>query len=167
MRYDNVNEKVETERRIAAEDMTPVMLVLSIAQMYQDEMNRQCTALKLGAGARRVMYHLSLEEGVTQLSLVKATGLKAPTISLILQKMERDGLVNRRTDDLDMRMTRVTLTESGRQTNLVLEKTEKHLAEVMNRYLTDEESEFVRKLLLKMHENLEEELETASKSTEA
>lgn len=81
--------------------------------------------------------------------------------------MERDGLVNRRTDDLDMRMTRVTLTESGRQTNLVLEKTEKHLAEVMNRYLTDEESEFVRKLLLKMHENLEEELETASKSTEA
>lgn len=74
MRYDNVNEKVEMERRIATEDMTPVMLVLSIAQMYQDEMDRQCTALKLGAGARRVMYHLSLEEGVTQLSLVKATG---------------------------------------------------------------------------------------------
>ncbi len=157
MKYEDVNDDMERERGIAAADMTPVMLVLSIAQKYQDEMERQCTALKLGAGARRVMYHLSLEEGVTQLSLVRATGLKAPTISLILQKMERDGLVNRRTDDLDMRMTRVTLTERGREINHILEKTENHMTEVMNRYITDEESEFVRKLLLKMHENLENE----------
>lgn len=157
MKYEDVNDDMERERGIAAADMTPVMLVLSIAQKYQDEMERQCTALKLGAGARRVMYHLSLEEGVTQLSLVRATGLKAPTISLILQKMERDGLVNRRTDDLDMRMTRVTLTERGREINHILEKTENRMTEVMNRYITDEESEFVRKLLLKMHENLENE----------
>ena len=114
MKYEDVKDDMERERGIAAADMTPVMLVLSIAQKFQDEMERQCAALKLGTGARRVMYHLSLEEGVTQLSLVRATGLKAPTISLILQKMERDGLVNRRTDNLDMRMTRVTLTELGR-----------------------------------------------------
>lgn len=155
MKYEDVKDDMERERGIAAADMTPVMLVLSIAQKFQDEMERQCAALKLGTGARRVMYHLSLEEGVTQLSLVRATGLKAPTISLILQKMERDGLVNRRTDDLDMRMTRVTLTELGRETNLILEKTENQMTEIMNRYITDEESEFVRKLLLKMHENLE------------
>ena len=38
--------------------------------------------------SRLLMIELSRKEGVTQLDLVKATHLKAPTISVTLQKLE-------------------------------------------------------------------------------
>ena len=61
-----------------------------------------------------IMMHLARKDNVTQLDLVHATRLKAPTVSICLRKMESDGLVIRHADEHDMRATRVLLTEKGR-----------------------------------------------------
>ena len=45
--------------------------------------------------------------------IAEKTMLKAPTISLTLQKMEYEGLVIRKTDEVDQRQTRVYSTEKG------------------------------------------------------
>ena len=65
-------------------------------------------------GAHLVLSMLAVCDGITQLELVKATHLRPPTVSVILQKMEAEGLVERKSDEHDRRAVRVTLTEAGR-----------------------------------------------------
>ena len=92
---------------------TTASLILDIAKMLEDRITNQSAPLKIPSGARRVLSCLSINDGCTQLDLIRATHLKAPTISLIVQKMEQDGLITRKTDDIDMRLIRVYLTEKG------------------------------------------------------
>jgi len=93
---------------------TTSSLMLDISKMLEDQIAKRSASLKLPSGARRVLFYLSVKDGCTQLDLIRATHLKAPTISLIVQKMEQDDLVSRKTDDVDMRLIRVYLTDKGR-----------------------------------------------------
>ena len=52
-------------------------------------------------------------DGCSQLELVQKTHLKAPTVSVTLKKLEEEGLVVRRQDEMDNRVTRVFLSQKG------------------------------------------------------
>ncbi|MBQ7383234.1 MAG: MarR family transcriptional regulator [Clostridia bacterium] len=66
-------------------------------------------------GTRLVLSFLATGDGVTQQELVRATHLRAPTVSVILKNLEDGGFVERRRDSSDMRSHRVYLTERGRE----------------------------------------------------
>jgi MarR family transcriptional regulator, organic hydroperoxide resistance regulator len=53
-------------------------------------------------------------EGITQRDLAKALYVAPPTVTKMLNSMERAGLVRRRPDAADARLTRVELTDAGR-----------------------------------------------------
>jgi DNA-binding MarR family transcriptional regulator len=104
-----------------------------------------------------IMMHLARKDNVTQLDLVHATRLKAPTVSICLQKMESDGLVIRHADEHDMRATRVLLTEKGRNIDRsVISKVREHEMHISD-CLTTEERDILVSLLKKIRENLLEE----------
>jgi DNA-binding MarR family transcriptional regulator len=65
----------------------------------------------------------------TQSELAEAMILTRPSVTRVLQRMERAGLVWRRTDEADQRHTRVGLTESGR---LLQRRLDTVLAEYMD-----------------------------------
>jgi len=103
---------------------------------------------------RLLMMELSKKDGRTQLDLVKATHLKAPTISVALQKLEHDGYVIRQPDEYDLRAMRVYLTEKGRDLeNRIHLKvtTEESMATSV---LTEEECATLVQLLDKIRSNL-------------
>jgi DNA-binding MarR family transcriptional regulator len=54
-------------------------------------------------------------EGVTQRDLAGMMRLSPPTVTVALQKMEADGLIERWTDEADQRLTRIRMTEAGRE----------------------------------------------------
>ena len=110
---------------------------------------------KLQSGARRVLAFLSVRDGVSQLDLIRLTHLKAPTISLIVQKMEHDGLVLRKTDNLDMRLTRVYLTEQGKTVNREIHETVCNVEETAMADFTEEEKEQLHSLLVRLYRNME------------
>jgi DNA-binding MarR family transcriptional regulator len=56
---------------------------------------------------------LSANDGVTQRDLADSLHLARPTVSKMLQAMERAGAIERRPDDHDQRLTRVYLTAAG------------------------------------------------------
>ena len=106
---------------------------------------------------RMIMMHLARQDNVTQLDLVHATRLKPPTVSVCLQKMEAEGLVIRRTDEQDMRVTRVFLTEKGREIDSqVISKIREHELHVSD-CLTPDEQQTLISLLTKIRTNLLEE----------
>ena len=66
-------------------------------------------------GPRLVLSFLASGDGVTQQELVKATHLRAPTVSGIIKNLEDGGYIERRRDSSDMRSYRVYLTAAGRE----------------------------------------------------
>jgi DNA-binding MarR family transcriptional regulator len=74
--------------------------------------------------------------------------------------MESDGLVIRRTDEHDMRATRVFLTDKGRNIDSsVISKVREHEMHISD-CLTPEERDTLVSLLTKIRENLLEENNT-------
>ncbi len=129
------------------------------ARLLDDRVASMTASHKLQSGARRVLACLAVRDGVTQLDLIRATHLKAPTISLIVQKMEHDGLISRRTDDLDMRLTRVHLTEKGKSVNDDIRRAVAEVEDAVMTDLSDAEKELFQTLLVRISRKIEETAE--------
>lgn len=113
---------------------------------------------------RLILMKLSREDGITQCELVKACKMTAPTISVALKSLEQEGLVERRGDSDDMRATRVYLTEKGREVDEKNRERVRCVDGIMMKGLSEEEQEELMSLLLKMRENLIEELKVKNEA---
>jgi len=65
-------------------------------------------------GQAGVLWALGADEGLSQRDLAERMRLAPPTVTAMLQKMERGGLVERTADESDQRVTRIRLTDTGR-----------------------------------------------------
>ena len=137
------------------ESKTTYALVSDAARLLDDRISKQTDVHKLQSGARRVLACLAVRDGVSQLDLIHVTHLKAPTISLIVQKMEHDGLITRKTDDLDMRLTRVYLTEHGIRVNKSIKESVDDAESIAMQDFSDEEKEQLHTLLVRLYKNIE------------
>ena len=83
----------------------------------------------------RVLAVLSDAPGETVTALAAACLLQQPTMTKLLDRMERDGLVQRAQDERDRRVQRVTLAPAGaaRAADLIA-LAERHEAEVLARF---------------------------------
>lgn len=101
-------------------------LIKEISVLYTLKIKEAAEKLGIKNAYRTLLSQLYVKDGGTQLSLADKTGMKAPTISITLRKMEKDGLVDRVVDEKDLRKTHVYLTEKGRKTtddlNAAIEK---------------------------------------------
>lgn len=57
---------------------------------------------------------LAANDGITQRELARELQFSKPTVTAALTALEREGLLERRADERDRRLTRVFLTEEGR-----------------------------------------------------
>ncbi len=71
---------------------------------------------KLGIypGQEMILLLLWLEEGIPQSQIATCIKVEPPTATKMLQRMERAGLIERRPDPRDARISLVYLTERGR-----------------------------------------------------
>ena len=134
---------------------TPPMLVNEIARLFHARMKEyDLVGVMSQDSARLIMRALAREDGVSQLHLTAQTHLKAPTVSVTLKRMEEELLVRREQDQMDLRVTRVYLTEYGKEHNRrVFERLQCLDAQLMNGF-EPEESEMLRKLLERMRDNI-------------
>jgi DNA-binding MarR family transcriptional regulator len=66
-------------------------------------------------GQAMCLWVLCGHDGISQRELAGMMHLAPPTVTAMLQKMERHGLVERRPDEHDQRTTRLSLTDAGRE----------------------------------------------------
>lgn len=71
-------------------------------------------AIHMHVGQENLVYRLAAEEGVSQTQLAGALCLDASTVTKMLLRLERDGVVQRRSDAEDARILRVYLTPRGK-----------------------------------------------------
>ncbi len=112
--------------------------------------------LKVGmrSSYMHMMQPLMDSESLTQLQLVELTGLKAPTISITLRNMEREGIVARVKNDSDRRETHVSLTDKGKDMYEKILETLGKAEEIMLKGISDKELKAARVAADKMSANL-------------
>ncbi|MGN1347192.1 MAG: MarR family winged helix-turn-helix transcriptional regulator [Eubacteriales bacterium] len=158
MKMLNVNGQAPQEDDEDLFKKTPMMLISDIHRLMGEKLRENGDENPISQkSGRSLLMELSKKDGRTQLDLVRATHLKAPTISVALQKLEREGFVSRRPDEYDLRATRVFLTEKGRDLDLRVRKRiyEEERAAMKN--LTESENETLMRLLTKIKNNLIDE----------
>ncbi len=134
----------------------PVKLCNEISRIFRNKMRESCEldGVMSQPGARLVMSVLAMEDGINQRELVSRTHLRAPTVSVIVKKMVAEGLCELTADENDMRVTRVRLTELGRQTDTEnINKIKSMDAEGL-KGITEEEQQALMSLLYRIRDNL-------------
>lgn len=162
MKNLNVNGKApETDEGFVEFRKTPIMVIGEISRLMGDRIRSTGDEHPIGQkSGRLLLMELAKKDGCTQLDLVHATHLKAPTISVALQKLEKDGYVLRRPDEYDLRATRVFLTEKGRELDNKIRRHVREEESVAMRNLTESECETLMRLLNKIKSNIIDETES-------
>ena len=75
-----------------------LMLVNRASKLFRNYMRINTEKEGLNDTYRPIIMILSKEDNLTQLELVKRTHFSAPSICLTLQKMELEGLIERKAD---------------------------------------------------------------------
>jgi len=134
---------------------TPLMEINHISKMFGTHMRHAADEKGIPSGYRAPLFHLSHHpEGLTPIELAKKTHLTAPTISVTLQKMERDGYTRRVASDTDQRSFKVFLTDKGNEIENANRKTARAFDDKALRNLSKEEIETLLCLLGKVKENI-------------
>ena len=87
--------------------------------------------LELHQGQAFVLYALWGQDGITQSELTERLNRSPSTITKTVQRLEKAGFVQRRADDSDERVSRVYLTDAGREIRPAVEAMWNQLDEQM------------------------------------
>ncbi len=129
-------------------------LVKQLTHVMAVEFDRRLKSHNVTLAQWGVLRHLWEQEGRSHVELQSLLRLEGATVTGLLQRMERAGLVQGRPDPTDKRVQRVFLTEQGR----ALEPIVKHLAEDINTRtlagFTPDERDFLMRLLTRALHNI-------------
>lgn len=105
-------------------------------------------------GQPPVLFMLWEHDGLTQKEIGKALNLKPPTVTVMLKRMENAGFLERRPDSKDMRLSRVYLTDKGRNARAEVENVFKQLENECFDGFTMEERILLRRFFIQIRDNL-------------
>ena len=139
---------------------TPPMIINDISHLFHGKMRSvQTEGLLSQHGARMILATLAHHRGLRQTDLVRLTHMKAPTISVLIKKMEAEGLVTGTVLEDDQRAVRLQLTEKGQQLHEVTRAVLRATDEIMMQGFTQQETEQLKGYLNRVRSNLLADLE--------
>ncbi len=134
--------------------IAPLLYILDICKSTEEQtLLDSVFPSELPSTFRTILIALSAKDGITQLALTHATGLKAPTISIALQKMEREEFIYRIPDKHDARALRVYLDEKGQSIKRSFRRKLQSIEQTMLAGFDDYEVNMLNSLLRRMCEN--------------
>lgn len=105
-------------------------------------------------GQPPILFKLWEKDGRSQKELAGVSGLKPATITVMLNRMEKAGWLERRGDPEDLRVSRVYLTEQAKSIRPQVEQILKTIYKECFDGFTDQEKALLQQFLIKMRNNL-------------
>lgn len=131
-------------------------LLIQICKAHRSTAEENLNCIGMHAGQEMFLMQLWEQNGQTQSQLAEKLGVQLPTVNKMLSRMETTGLVERRTDPDDNRVSRVYLTAAGNTLRDQVFGAWATLDEQTMRNFTLEERLLLRRLLLQVYQNLTE-----------
>ncbi len=108
----------------------------------------------LYGGQQFVLMALWQKEGITHSELAEQLHVRPATVTNALKRMERAGFVERRQDTEDQRVSRVYLTDAGRNIRDAVEGVWRELEEQTFAGFSSEDGALLNQFLLRIRNNL-------------
>jgi len=129
-------------------------LLFQIMRLHRSRMMTLLGKLDVHHGQAPVLGLLTRQDGWTQKEIAAKLHLRPATVTDILQRMEKAGLLLRKNDPSDLRVTRVYLTEKSRRLRAEVDKAmAAHEAE-WTRGFTPAELEQLQQYFIRIRDNL-------------
>lgn len=130
-------------------------MVIRISHLYLSNMYQQLSSIGVHPGQLPMIRLLGNHEGLSQKEIAKYLKTKPPTVTVSLRRMESVGLIERRPDAKDGRVSRIYLSVRGRdiyeKMKIIVAYNEKYLLQGF----TESEMCLLQRFLKQMMENLE------------
>jgi len=136
----------------SANEMTVGQLLAQVCRLASHRLRVHMEKIGLHKGQGFALIHLWHHEGIPQRELSRAMHISPASVTNMLQRMERGGLITRERDQEDQRVVRVFLTDKAKamrkEARTVFHQMEAELSSIY----TDEEKATLRQLLVKLHD---------------
>jgi DNA-binding MarR family transcriptional regulator len=144
----------------AAKGATMVRLQ-SAARLSRTALAARLLAHGFYAGQDQIMIALNAENGQTPGQLATRLGVRPPTITKTINRLQTQGYLDKRASDSDARQAHIFLTDSGADAIKAIEKAVRKTEKQAMKGLDKKEIKAFSKLLSRIESNLSESLEPA------
>ena len=138
-------------------------LVREVNRLHFTVFHQTLSSFGLGKGQPPILKYLSRNDGCKQSDIAKIEHLTAATVTVMLQTMEKNGLIERKNDENDLRIMRVYITQKGRDVQLKCDEAIENMEKEIYEGFTEDEIEAFKRLLTKKRERLKVLLEMEEK----
>ncbi len=138
-------------------------LLIQVCRLTADRMRVRMEEIGLHKAQGFALFFIGHNDGMPQSEIARVMHLSPASVTNMLQRMERDGWVVRRTDPDDQRVSRVYLTQKAHEIHREAHACFYELEREVTGVLTVEELGQLRVLLAKVHARLVGQLPAAKR----
>lgn len=136
------------------EDASIFIVLHQLLHLSKYQAMKRMEILGLKPSQAGILFILNCEGELSQRSLADKIGIKPPSMTVALRKLEEQGYIKKEQDGKDQRIIRIRLSEKGRECIESLKGIMSDMEEVLYQGITPEEMMLFRRLILQMRENL-------------
>ncbi|WP_020619367.1 MarR family winged helix-turn-helix transcriptional regulator [Paenibacillus daejeonensis] len=137
------------------EEESLTRLMVRTHKLFRHNVDLQIRAFDVYPGQPPLLLRLVRMDGLSQKELAGHMHVQPATLTVMINRMAKNGLLERRPDDRDQRVQRVFLTEKGRTAAAAVQDALGSLEEYSFARFSDSEKALFRELLERMRTDLE------------
>lgn len=128
--------------------------VIRLIHAYGARNHKRFRSFGIHPGQMPVLGLISDREGLSLREIADILHIKPPTVTVSVKRLEKSGFICKRADDKDQRISRIYMTEAGKNLNQELRQALEENERILTNGFSGEEQEQLKKFLGRMTENL-------------
>lgn len=137
------------------EDSSLQELLMEITRRYTGRCFGQFMEIGIYPGQVPILGFLKEHDGYSPKELAERMHVKPPTVTVTVQRLEKAGMVFRRQDEKDQRVTRIYLSPKGHEVMEKAEKAVKEYEKLLFEDFSEAELCLMRRFFLQIIDNIE------------
>lgn len=130
------------------------VLVHEVSRIRRKAIDQVMKPLGITGGQWWILTYISLHDGRSQVELAEELNMGKVALGGLIDRLEKNGLIERKADLVDRRMKRVHLSKEGRHMVEEIRRTSAEVQDAALDGISPEELEFAITALMKMEANL-------------
>lgn len=133
--------------------MTVGQLLAQVCRMTGHRIREHMESIGMHRGQGFALIHLLHRNGLSQRDLARLMHISPASVTHMLQRMERDGWIERKRDDADQRIIRVYASGKAVKLRRETQRVFREMEDEINAIYTPEEQATLKQLLIKLHDH--------------
>jgi MarR family transcriptional regulator, organic hydroperoxide resistance regulator len=139
------------EDRKSAREMTVGQLLTQVCRITGHRVRGHMEKIGMHRGQGFALIHLWHKDGMPQRDLARSMHISPASVTNMLQRMERDGWIERKRDEADQRVVRVFAADKAMKMRVEATRVFREIEDELNSVYTPEEQATLKQLLMKLH----------------